>query len=389
MTDITRKLATITPVVDCFKHPNADNLNIVKVRGWQCVTTEMYGIGDPIVYFEIDSFLPIRPEFEFLRKSCYRNIPELGEGFRIKTIRLRGELSQGLTLPVEVALGMPWSEFVSMTGISQDDIDEGYDVTEFLGVQKFELPIPAQLMGQIEGNFPSFIRKTDQERIQNLYNEVMLDKATDMSFLANVPVDLHKEIIERIEKRNLDKVKVRQESFETTLKLDGSSCTIFIKDGQYGVCSRNMQLKINEDNAENTFVKIANKLKHIVDDMAKCTGSNFAIQGEVMGPGIQGNREQLKDTQLFVFDIFDIDRQQYVCPIRCRELCELFGLDHVPVIETDRKPFEEGWTLDMFLAYANRQSLKHPIVEGVVFKSNESQFSFKVINNKFLEKEKD
>ena len=199
-----RKLASIRQIAEIKPHTNADALELAIVDGWQCVVKKgEVRPGDFVVYFEVDSVLPINPLFEFLRKSCYvkKDWLPAGEGFRLKTIKLRGEISQGLVLPLETV-------FPTATGLPV----LGQDVTEILGVVKWDPPMPAQLQGLARGVFPSFIQKTDQERIQNVWEEV--------------------------------KEKYDDVTFEVTIKLDGSSCTYYHNEGDVGVCSRNLNLNL-------------------------------------------------------------------------------------------------------------------------------------------------
>ena len=156
-----RKLATVKKITNIRPIEGADMIELATVGGWNVVVGKDVGhkVGDMVVYCEIDSFLPIRDKFEFLRKSSFKKMGEQ-EGFRLKTIKLRGQISQGLILPLLETFGdFSWTAY------------EGLDVTERLGIIKYEPPIPAELAGQVIGGFPSFIRKTDEERIQNLSAE--------------------------------------------------------------------------------------------------------------------------------------------------------------------------------------------------------------------------
>lgn len=151
-----RKLASIKIIDNIKPIEGADMIELASVGGWNVVVAKDvdHKAGDMVIYCEIDSFLPIREEFEFLRKSSFKKIGDQ-EGFRLKTIKLRGQVSQGLILPLNVLL---------RTGVSSDDVYEDLDVTGMLGIQKYEPPIPAELAGKVKGLFPSFIRKTDEER---------------------------------------------------------------------------------------------------------------------------------------------------------------------------------------------------------------------------------
>jgi RNA ligase (TIGR02306 family) len=337
-----RKLASIRRIDDIREHPNADLLEIAIVGGWQVVTRKGEFSPDQLaVYFEVDSVLPVAPEYEFLRKCCYVK-KDWVEGFRLKTIKLRGELSQGLLTPIPAGLVM----------------FEGRDVTEALGVVKWDPPVPAQLSGQVRGNFPSFIPKTDQERVQNLTREI-----AEAYHNADI--------------------------FEATVKLDGSSFTCYYYNGNVGVCSRNLELKINSENADNAFVKMF--VESGLADRLMDLGRNYAIQGELMGPGIQGNRENLSETTLFIFDIYSIDEQRYLTPyeracIVDEDLNDLTNVHHVPIITTDFRLASKD--IHDLLAYADGPSIANPVREGVVFKRLDGAFNFKAISNQFLLQEK-
>lgn len=328
-----RKLASVRKILEIKPIKDADNIEAVRVDGWWCVAKKgEFKVDDLCIYFEIDSFLPVRPEFEFLRKSCFKSTKNLGDGFRLKTIKLKGQISQGLVLPIDTFLFLKYPE-------------ENDDLTGYLNVQKYEQPLPAQLAGNAKGVLPSFLRKTDQERIQNCYEEF--------------------------------KQKYSDTVFFRTLKLDGSSMTVYYKDGVFGVCSRNLELIETEDN---TFWKVARKLD--LENILRSYGKNIALQGELMGPGIQGNREQLKDHNFYIFDIWNIDTgmYEYNDPKHISET-----LETVPKLNT-ALPFTK--TLEELIADSDIKSMNHDVAEGIVYKNYEHQVSFKVINNKFLLGEK-
>lgn len=339
-----RKLASIRIVSELRPIPGADLIDLAIVDGWQCVVKKgEFAPGDRCVYFEIDSVLPVRPEYEFLRKSCYRRADWLpgGEGFRIKTVKLRGQISQGLALPVS-ALGS-LDAMAAATAVLEDG---GNDITEALGVVLWDPPVATHLRGMARGNFPTFIPKTDQERVQNCLRK-LADEASD-------------------------------HLFEATLKLDGSSCTVYAKDGFLGACSRNLDLDMTQEG--NAFVEMAKR----VGDRILSVGRNLAFQGELMGPGIQGNREGFSEHRWFVFDIWDIDAQRYLAAEERRSLVEALGLDHVPVVQ--REVHAAMAPLHDLLAWSDAESsIAHPIAEGIVYKSHrDPSVSFKVIANRFL-----
>ena len=348
-----RKLATIRKISDIKPIDGADAIVVATIDGWKVVVKkDEFQIGDRCVYFEIDSVLPVREEFEFLRKSSFvakewleSDTNPSGEGFRLKTIKLRGQVSQGLAVPVGTFFGG-----------DPRGTPEGEDVTELLGVVKWDPPLPATLAGKVKGYFPSYIPKTDQERIQNISADKLAEYA--------------------------------DHDFEVTVKLDGSSMTVFSKDGYVGVCSRNLELDWGKD-LGTTFatVLVETALHEILPTLG-----NYAIQGELMGPGIQGNREKLKEHKLYVFDIYDIDASRYLDSServalvrRIRLAQEAKGakrIEHCP-LQDDMKAASK--TVDELLELAEGPSLTHAIREGLVFKSiQDPHFSFKAISNKFL-----
>lgn len=335
-----RKLASIQLVAEIRPIEGADAIEVARINNWNVVVKkDEFKVGDFCVYFEIDSFLPIREEFEFLRKSSYKKMVDQ-EGFRLKTIRLRGQLSQGLLLPIHI---LPLGEVVS----------EGMDVTEMLGIVKYEPPIPAELAGKVKGNFPSFLHKTDEERVQNLTK--FYDNWTE---------------------QELD--------FYVTEKLDGSSATFYINNGEFGVCSRNLDLAETE---ENTFWKVARELK--IEEKLRASARNLAIQGELIGEGIQGNPYGIKGQTVKFFNVFDIDSQTYYgLPMFLAIMKHEFKLETVPVLTNLTMKLPK--TIDEALSFADGKSVLNDKFdrEGVVFRTMDRTISFKAISNKFLLNEK-
>lgn len=341
-----RKLASIRVISELKPIEGADFLQLAIVDGWQCVVRKgEFKVGQKVVYFEIDSWVPYLFAPFLMKDGKIRTFNGV-EGDRIRTIKLRGQLSQGLVIPIPLD--------VEKAGL----LAEGDDVTELLGVQKYERELPASLQGMAKGSFPSFIRKTDQERIQNM-------------------------------KRNFEKWKEENVWFEVTTKLDGSSMTVYCKDGQTGVCSRNLELKV-EENPDNTFVKtmIDRNIHTALKKYCESSNSNLALQGELMGPGIQGNREGFTSFKFFLYDIYDIDQQKYVDPVERMliyvDLVDNFGMDieHVPVVNL--MTLEQFDSIEEVLSFAEGESINNKVREGIVFKSEDGQISFKAISNTFL-----
>jgi RNA ligase (TIGR02306 family) len=175
-------------------------------------------------------------------------------------------------------------------------------------------------------------------------------------------------------------------TWEVTEKLEGSSMTVYINDGEVGVCSRNLDLKRNPDNS---LWRAA--LDCDLEGKLIAHGRNIAIQGELIGNGIQGNIYKFRNQEFYVYDIYDIDAGRYLDPTERRHLVELFGLKHCPVLMSSVEFDVE--TVESLLAMAEGKSVMGDIVgperEGLVFKCHEKEVSFKAISNKFLMKHGD
>jgi RNA ligase (TIGR02306 family) len=340
-----RKLASIRKISDIQPIEGADMIELVIVDGWKVVVAKNVGhkLGDLVIYCEIDSFLPIREEFEFLRKSSYKKMVDGTEGFRLRTIKLRGQVSQGLILPISVLNPTDTNIYVEPF--------EGLDVTEMLEIVKYEPPVPAELAGKVKGLFPSFLRKTDEERIQNLTLEYEGWKNSDKGFYV-------------------------------TEKLDGSSATFYFKDGVFGVCSRNLELLETEGN---TFWKVARQLK--LEEWLTSQDVNYSIQGELIGESVQGNPYKIKGQTVGFFNAFNIDTQEYLGLEEFESLISSMGLKSVPILDRE---FTLPDTIDELLKYADSKSVLNSSFdrEGVVIRSVDRKISFKVISNRFLLNEK-
>lgn len=340
-----RKLASIQVIRDLQPIEGADRIEIAVINNWKVVVAKDVGhkIGDHVVYCEIDSFLPIEPEFEFLRKTSYKKMGD-EEGFRLKTIRLRGQVSQGLILPLKDAYQIYQRKAPNIDMVWF----EGLDVTDMLGIVKYEPPVPAQLAGQVKGLFPSFISKTDEERVQNLTDEYTgYTLRSDHQFFA-------------------------------TEKLDGSSSTFFFNNGEFGVCSRNLELKETDDN---TFWKLARSLK--LEEKLRELGRNLALQGELIGEGIQGNPYKIKGQTVKFFNVFDIEKYEKVSFQEFQEIIEKLGLESVPVVSS---PFLLPNSVEEMIKEADGKSILNPSVsrEGLVIRSMDMSISFKAISNNWL-----
>jgi RNA ligase (TIGR02306 family) len=344
-----RKLASIRTISNILPIEGADAIELSIVDGWKVVVAKNVGhqIGNKVVYCEIDSFLPIEPEFEFLRKTSFKKMGDI-EGFRLKTIKLRGQLSQGLIIPLQDAIDV----MKRRNGeVYHEMLQDGQDVSQHLGIIKYEPPIPAELAGKVKGLFPSFIFKTDEERIQNLAAEY-------------------------------EEYKNSGQTFYVTEKLDGSSATYYINNDEFGVCSRNLELLETEGN---TFWKVARELE--LEKKMREFGGNFSMQGELIGEGIQGNPYKIKGQTVRFFNVLDIDSAEYLPLDQFKFMVNHLGLETVPILD---ESFQLPESIDEVLKYADGKSVLNDQFdrEGVVIRSFDRTISFKAISNQFLLKEK-
>jgi len=347
-----RKLASIQTVNAVEPIPGADAIERIRVLGWWIVSKRgEFRPGDKLVYCEIDSLLPERPEFEFLRASSFKQPqldpegnPILPAGFRIKTVKLRGQVSQGICF--------------SLATLPPDaPTEEGADVTAFLGILKWEPPIPVGMGGRVKGAFPAFLPKTDETRVQVLPG-----------------------VLERH----------RGKTFYVTEKLDGTSFTAFVRQGEFGLCSRNQW--IDETDESNVLVRIARGLK--LEEKLRATseklGCDISIQAEVIGPGIQKNKYALKAPTLRIFNVLDVGSYRLIDHASMLAAVAEMGLETVPQLGM----LELNHTVDELVAFSEGKSVLHSGVhrEGVILRplveEHDHQvggrLSFKVINPKFL-----
>lgn len=335
-----RKLASVQKIVEINPIPDADAIERATVLGWNVVVKKgEFTPGDVVVYFEVDSLLPVKPEFEFLRKSSFN--PRL-DGFRIRTVKLRGQISQGLVYSMDI---LP----------KGGNPIPGDDVTDLLEVRKYEPEIPACLGGEVKGSFPPFIPKTDEIRIQSVPDVLTRH-------------DSHPCVI--------------------TEKIDGTSSTFYFNEGEFGVCGRNWEFK---DATENTYTSVAKSLN--LREKLEKHSHNIAIQGEIVGPGIQGNKYKLTEHKLFVYHVFNIDKQEYLYHVEMENICSVLGLETVPILERNFFLNEKIPTVEKAVEFSIGQSAlnKDTKREGVVVKTalferdfELGRLSFKIINPKFL-----
>ena len=339
-----RKLASIQKILAIDPIEGADLIETVTILGWHCVVqkSKNFKVGDLIVYCEIDSVFPEKPEFEFLR-NCH---------FRIKTRRFKSQISQGLVLPLSV--------------LSEGEYNEDDEVTDLLEIKKYEIPDPACCNGNAKGSFPSFMIKTDETRVQILQEMLTKYKGT-ICYISS--------------------------------KCDGTSMSTFFNnhldlEDQFGVCSRKLELKKDQPeigeysfSTKNTFWAIAEK--YDLENKLRQLNRNLGIQGEVIGEGIQKNKYSIKGHELRVFNIFDIDQYKYLNFAEFIDLSTTLGLQTVPILDTNFTLIDD---IDTLVELSKGNSILNPKVkrEGIVIRPLKEiydpkfgRISFKVINPEF------
>ncbi|MDR1412136.1 MAG: RNA ligase (ATP) [Spirochaetaceae bacterium] len=333
-----RALVTIQKVKAITVIPDSDFLETAHVMGWQCVVKKNeFKTGDLGVYFEVDSFLPVDPRYEFLRISSYRENEDNGGGFRIRTVKMRGQLSQGLFLALSL--------FPELEGSG-----EGDDVTEKLGVKKWYIPETAGAGGTIIGERPYGIPASDEIRVQSA-----------------------PELIDSL----------RGKPYYITTKMDGTSGIVYYIDGKIGCCSRNKEIKDEADALYWTPV-----YKYGLKEKFARYGKNIVLTGEICGPGIQKNRLRLSALAWYVFDAEDWDSGRYLPYEEALGLCSSLGVPFVPLEEREDS---FAYTLEELLEKARGKYPSGLDKEGIVVRDAASPktVSFKVLNNDALLKEKD
>ncbi|MDR1299228.1 MAG: RNA ligase (ATP) [Oscillospiraceae bacterium] len=348
-----RNLASIQKISAISPIPDADRIEVATVLGWNVVVGKgEYAPGDLAVYFEIDSYLPAEDaRFEFLAKSSLRSSPDQGrkKGYRIKTAKLRGVVSQGLLMRPAV-----------FHELGSGGLAEGRDVTDVLNVVKWDPPEIAS--GNIVGTpgRPHGVPMTDETRLQSI--EPILE-----SFVGK--------------------------PYYITLKCDGTSCSAYRYNDSYGVTSREMALTVPDDPAgDNPYTAVYRSLD--MRSKLEKLGRNIAVQGELCGPRIQGNRLGFREYRWLVFDAFDLDTRNYASLDELKEICAALNLEMVPVLE-EGEAFPADYTLGRLLEKADCKYPSGQLAEGIVVRLSANggldqenghalRASFKVLNNKFL-----
>ena len=346
-----RKLASIQRIWKIEPIEGADRIELAHVLGWQCVVNKgQFGPMDLAVYFEVDSFLPIRPEFEFLRASSYKKTDVMGEGFRLKTMKFRGQISQGLVLPI--------SSFPQIPA----DIELGTDVTEILGVRKWEIEERISTSGTMIGTLPHDIPHTDETRVQA--EPELIQAFTGLEYYIST-------------------------------KMDGSSHSIGIDEEGFHVTGHNYEYK---DDGKSPFYELvkARGLEEKIRGFAKENDlKTFTLQGELCAPGIQQNRLKLLKPEWYVFTVRENGNR--VGLYRMQEICKQLGIETVPIEEIGTDLPSKYPTVEALLERADGNYPKGGKKEGIVIRPTEPVFcplisaslSMKAVSNKYLLKKED
>lgn len=361
-----RQLATIQTISKIEPIPGADSIELAHVKGWQCVVKKgEFKVDDACVFLEIDSLAPEgHPAFEFLSSgNSVRTMNIEGKeyrGYRLRTIRLRGQLSQGLALPI--------SAFPELS--ERGDFELGEDLSEALGIVKWEAPLAACLSGVARSTFPSFIPKTDEERIQNCA-KILEDFEGDDFY-----------VTEKLDGSSMTVFKTATETPNTSEDPNMNNAAVF---HELHVCSRNMDLVESEGN---TFWKVTKEL-----DLENKIPAGIAVQGELVGEGIQGNPLKLTGQHFYAFGVYIIGAGRYMDYKEMKDFLAEKGIDTVPVIAED---LSLTFDLEGVLKMADGPSRLNPTTkrEGLVFRPvKESKYqvprgmgrlSFKAISNDYL-----
>ncbi len=339
-----RKLASVQYVHHITPIEGADRIECIHVLGWKCVANKgMFQVGDHCVYMEVDSFLPVCDRFEFLRGNSFKKNEILGEGFRLKTMNFRGQISQGLVQPLSI--------------LPEGNYQLGDDVTELLGIRKWEVEERVTSSGTVIGDFPNGIPKTDELRVQS-----------------------YPDLIDEFKK---------VPAYYISTKMDGTSVTMYRKDEHFGICGRNFEYADDEKCAMWRYAHEHN----IPERMAELGITGVAIQGEFCGAGIQKNRLKLARPEWYVFTVIDLETRCRMSLPKMQELCEKLQLKMVPIEEEGSNfPYDSVEQLlerakGYYSSGMNKEGIVIRPVEPIYSRVIEGPLSMKVLNNDYLLKQ--
>ena len=345
-----RKLASIQRIWNIESIEGADKIELASVLGWKCVVNKgQFKDKDLAVYFEVDSFLPLRDEFNFLRSSSYRNSQILGEGYKLRTMKFKGQISQGLLLPI------------SLFKEIGNNVKLGDDVTKLLNIRKWEIEERVTTGGTIKGLLPRDIPHTDETRVQA--EPGLIDEFKDIEYYISS-------------------------------KMDGSSHSIGIDDEGVHVTGHNYEYKDDDLSDFFVYAKKNGYIDRILEYYKNKNLTLLTIQGEFCGPGIQANPIKLFKPEWYVFTIRE--NGQRVCLKRMIEICEELGLKTVPIEEVGYDLPSKYPNVESLLQRAEGKYETGSTKEGIVIRPTEpkyseiisSSLSMKVVSNSYLLRKK-
>ena len=330
-----QKIASIREITDIKQIDKSENFERAIIDGGWSVVVEknQYSSGQKVVYIQPGAWIPSKLA-SVGESGIYKGI----RGGQLKIIKKSGIYSEGMIIPLD-----------KIKNISEDsDIDQIYNV------QKWERIISEEFSGVSKGVYPSYIETPSYDHCQNLNHQIFNEHINDQ--------------------------------YEITTKLDGIPMSVYVKGGRVGVFSNGINFK---ETPTNYFWKLARniniieKIKEFYEDSNKW---NFAIHGVVVGEGIYANAEKIKERRFFMHDIYDITNKKFVDPEKRHKLyiplSEGTLLDHLPVLANRVTMPYIAKNMDELVAYADGPSIA-PFTKrkGLVFKSYNSDFSFKVRSN--------
>ena len=433
---MARKLASIVEIGELQPIEGADKIEVAipKGKGWKIVVGKgEFHVGDLCVMFEIDSFLdPNDERYAFLRDRCLRRFVSksgnvLREGLKIKTIKLRGVISQGLLMPLDkfpeiLARVRDFKpEYVRKGCISDAELvgkvflvetAEEYNArmdkedSDFREANPNDIPPPRhdyRADNDVWMRFCCPLVGADVTKVLHVehYDEVkeQLQPETGSPISAdakgNFPTDYCPKADETRLQACTDYFETQKgKLFEVTEKRDGSSisfgyCPLIDAEEPFMVCSRNLRLKpVKADGSIPMMWKI-------VKDSGfeeKCkTVPNLMFQAEFCGCGVNKNRDKLNGYTIEVFRIYNIEKQEFIEAGERKVLCDRLEIPHVPIIDARMDVFNRFHTIDEILPFADGKTARGNPREGLVFKEvgTTHPISFKVVSNRYLLSEKD
>lgn len=384
-----RMLAHVEQIINIQPIPDADKIEVATVLGWKVVIakSDNFKVGDKVVYIEIDSKVPERPEFEFLRDRK----------FRVRTIRLRGQYSQGLIL--------------SMSILGNKDYDIGADVTKELGITYY---IPEDNIRKADKVPKSEKYKSMAARHQNMFKKQpfrwLMKREWGRKFLFiffGKKKDKPKAFPTKFEfVHKTDETRIEampwllgyKNPLIVTEKLDGTSSTYILErvkknKFEFWVTSRNIR-QFNEDQScyhdYNIYWAMAKKYNienHLRDYLDANPNLKYVcIQGESVGK-VQGNPLKLVEDDLYVFNFITSNKGR-ISSVDGKEIIESWGMKWVPIIDTN---FIMPQDMEEFKVMATAKSVVNPKVlrEGIVLRDPTCDLSFKNVSREYLMKHQD